>query len=279
MIKLVLSDLDHTLLWSGDQHIITPYALEAIHTAQDAGVHFAPATGRIYRDLDRMMAGDVRAYSTAVVSNGQLVYLDGQLVDSTPLAHEALEGLKETLASIPDAYLVVEYNGEKVAIDVDLDYVLAHKDNFWKVEQAFEEIPVQPCFKSNIRVVGSWERALEVRDFVAEKNPAVDLTCPMPGVGHIDVTPAGMGKERGAEYLMRHLGLTPDEVVCFGDAENDLSLLRHFPNSVAVANAMPAVLAATRWHIGPADEESVANCLLDIAQATSCGRMPSFMCE
>ncbi len=279
MIKLVLSDLDHTLLWSGDQHIVTPYALEAIHAAQDAGVHFAPATGRIYRDLDRMMAGDVRSYQTAVVSNGQLVYLDGELVDSTPLAADALEALKDTLASVPDAYLVVEYGGEKVAIDVDLDYVLAHKDNFWKVEKAFSAIPEEPCFKANVRVVGTWERALEVRDQLAEKNPAVDLTCPMPGVGHIDVTPAGMGKERGAEFLMRHLGLTPEEVVCFGDAENDLSLLRHFPNSVAVANAMPAVLAATRWHIGPAEEESVANCLLDIAQATSCGRMPSFMCE
>lgn len=279
MIKLVLSDLDHTLLWSGDQHIVTPYALEAIHAAQDAGVHFAPATGRIYRDLDRMMAGDVRSYQTAVVSNGQLVYLDGELVDSTPLAADALEALKDTLVSVPDAYLVVEYGGEKVAIDVDLDYVLAHKDNFWKVEKAFSAIPEEPCFKANVRVVGTWERALEVRDQLAEKNPAVDLTCPMPGVGHIDVTPAGMGKERGAEFLMRYLGLTPEEVVCFGDAENDLSLLRHFPNSVAVANAMPTVLAATRWHIGPAEEESVANCLLDIAQATSCGRMPSFMCE
>ncbi len=279
MIKLVLSDLDHTLLWSGDQHIVTPYALEAIHAAQDAGVHFAPATGRIYRDLDRMMAGDVRSYQTAVVSNGQLVYLDGELVDSTPLAADALDALKDTLASVPDAYLVVEYGGEKVAIDVDLDYVLAHKDNFWKVEKAFSAIPEEPCFKANVRVVGTWERALEVRDQLAEKNPAVDLTCPMPGVGHIDVTPAGMGKERGAEFLMRHLGLAPAEVVCFGDAENDLSLLRHFPNSVAVANAMPTVLAATRWHIGPAEEESVANCLLDIAQATSCGRMPSFMCE
>ena len=66
MIKLVLSDLDSTLLWQGDQHIATPFALEAIHAL---------------RDLDVMFAGDSRAYSTAVTSNGQLVYLDGELVD------------------------------------------------------------------------------------------------------------------------------------------------------------------------------------------------------
>lgn len=279
MIKLVLSDLDNTLLWNTDQHVITPFALDAIHAAQDAGVHFAPATGRIYRDLGKMMAGDARAYSTAVVSNGQLVYLDGELVAANALAPEALEALRESLTELPDAYLVVEYNGEKVAVDVDLGYVLAHKDNFWKVEQALPRIPDEPCYKANVRVVGTWERALEVQAWLNEKNPAIDLTCPMPGVGHIDVTPAGVGKEHGADFLVERLGITPDEVCCFGDAENDLSLLRHFTHSVAVANAVPSVKEASRWHVGPADEDSVARCLLDIARATASGRMPSFMCE
>lgn len=40
---------------------------------------------------------------------------------------------------------------------------------------------------------------------------------------------------------------------------------------------MPAVRACARHHIGPADEESVAHALLDIAEATAAGRMPSFM--
>ncbi|MBD9245815.1 MAG: HAD family phosphatase, partial [Coriobacteriaceae bacterium] len=117
MIKLVLSDLDSTLLWQGDRHIATPFALEAIHALQDAGVHFAPATGRIYRDLDVMFAGDSRAYSTAVTSNGQLVYLDGELADSTPMAREGLEGVRHALVDVPDAYLVVEYGGQKMAVD------------------------------------------------------------------------------------------------------------------------------------------------------------------
>ena len=81
------------------------------------------------------------------------------------------------------------------------------------------------------------------------------------------------------ERIMERLGLTPDEVCCFGDAENDLAVLRHYENSVAVANAVPVVRECARYHIGPADEESVARALLDIAEATSSGRMPSFMCD
>ena len=80
MIRLVLSDLDATLIWR-DDHVVTPFALGAIHALRAAGVHFAPCTGRIYRDLPAMFAGDKDACSTAVTSNGQLVYLDGELVE------------------------------------------------------------------------------------------------------------------------------------------------------------------------------------------------------
>lgn len=278
MIKLVLSDLDSTLLWQGDQHIATPFALEAIHALQDAGVHFAPATGRIYRDLDVMFAGDSRAYSTAVTSNGQLVYLDGELVDSTPMAREGLEGVRHALADVPDAYLVVEYGGQKMAVDAPLDFVLAHPDNFWHVGQVLPEVPNEPCFKANVRVTSKdFSRALEVRDALAARFASMEFTCPMPGVGHLDLTPKGFGKEHGGDFLMERLGLSPDEVCCFGDAENDLGLLSHYPNSVAVANAVPAVKEAARWHVGPASEDSVAHALLDIAQAAREGHMPSFM--
>lgn len=276
MIKLVLSDLDSTLIWRED-HVITPRALESVHALMDAGVHFAPCTGRIYRDLPRMFAGDEAACATAVTSNGQLVYLDGELVEKVAIEHEALLGVAGTLAGVPDAYLVVEYGGEKVAVGAELGFVLAHPDNFWSVRRALETVPEEPCYKANVRVVGSFERCQEVAAALAEALSALDFVCPMPGTPHIDITPAGFGKDHGGDFLMGRLGLLPEEVCCFGDAENDLAVLRHYPNSVAVANAVPAVLECARWHVGPADEDSVARAFLDIAEATAAGRMPRFM--
>ncbi len=276
MIRLVLSDLDATLIWR-DDHVISRFALDAVHALQDAGVHFAPCTGRIYRDLPQMFAGDESACSTAVTSNGQLVYLDGELVEKVELDHGALVEAASALAGVEDAYLVVEYGGEKVAVGADLSYVLAHPDNFWRVETAVPAVPDDPCYKANVRVVGSFDRCREVASLLADRLPGLDFVCPMPGTPHIDITPHGFGKDHGGDFLMERLGLTPDEVCCFGDAENDLAVLRHYPHSVAVANAVPAVRACARHHIGPADEESVAHALLDIAEATAAGRMPSFM--
>ncbi|HJB48612.1 MAG TPA: Cof-type HAD-IIB family hydrolase [Candidatus Olsenella excrementigallinarum] len=276
MIRLVLSDLDATLIWR-DDHVISRFALDAVHALQDAGVHFAPCTGRIYRDLPQMFAGDESACSTAVTSNGQLVYLDGELVEKVELDHGALVEAASALAGVEDAYLVVEYGGEKVAVGADLSYVLAHPDNFWRVETAVPAVPDDPCYKANVRVVGSFDRCREVASLLADRLPGLDFVCPMPGTPHIDITPHGFGKDHGGDFLMERLGLTPDEVCCFGDAENDLAVLRHYSHSVAVANAVPAVRACARHHIGPADEESVAHALLDIAEATAAGRMPSFM--
>ena len=278
MIRLVLSDLDATLIWRED-HVITPFALDAIRVLREAGVHFAPCTGRIYRDLPHMFAGDETACSTAVTSNGQLVYLDGELVDKVPIDHGELVRVAGELACVEDAYLVVEYGGEKVAVGADIAFVTAHPDNFWRVETAVPTVPEEPCYKANVRVVGSFERCQEVAALLAGLLPALDFVCPMPGTPHIDITPHGFGKDHGGDFLMERLGLTPDEVCCFGDAENDLAVLRHYANSVAVANAVPVVRECARFRIGPASEESVAHALLDIAEATSAGRMPAFMCE
>lgn len=276
MIKLVLCDLDSTLIWQPD-HVITPFALDAIHVLQGSGVLFAPCTGRIYRDLTHMLAGDAAATSTAVTSNGQLVYLEGQLVEKVALSHKALLCAEASLAHMPDAYLVVEYGGRKVAVGTDLGFVRAHPDNFWHVERTLADVPEEPCYKANVRVVGTYERCQEVAAHLSDAHAELDFLCPMPGTPHIDVTPHGFGKDHGGDFLMDRLGLEPQEVCCFGDAENDLAVLRHYPHSVAVANAVPAVRDVARWHIGPADNDSVAHALLDIAEATPEGRMPAFM--
>ena len=95
--------------------------------------------------------------------------------------------------SIP--YLVVEYGGQKMAVDAPLDFVLAHPDNFWHVEQVLPEVPNEPCFKANVRVTSKdFSRALEVRDALAARFASMEFTCPMPGVGHLDLTPKGFGK-------------------------------------------------------------------------------------
>ena len=113
----------------------------------------------------------------------------------------------------------------------------------------------------------------------------ITFLSPGDSVPLLDIAPAAWGKDVGADILCEALGLSRDEVAVFGDAENDLDIMRAFPNSVAVANATEEVAAAARWHIGASADDAVADALLDIAraareaEATGADVMPAFMSE
>jgi hypothetical protein len=59
--------------------------------------------------------------------------------------------------------------------------------------------------------------------------------------GSVMVLPSGVNKATGLAVALDHLGLSPQQVVGVGDAENDHPLLRYCGCGVAVANALPAL--------------------------------------
>lgn len=279
MIKLILSDLDNTLAWAGE-HIVTPRARAAIHAARAAGVHFAPATGRAPSALDWMFDNDKACLATVLADNGQLIYIDGKLVHEVPLDLEVLRRCARALDAMDDAWLVVDYvdTGEQYAVGAPADYLEKYRvPYFFAVTGRVDKVPDRPTVKANVRVVGDFKRGHQVRAALKDACPEFDFVFPMQERPHIDILPAGWDKGVAGEWLARNLGIANDEVCCFGDAENDLPLFTRFKNSVAVANATPVAANAARWHIGRADEDAVADAILDIARSTEAGEMPSFM--
>ena len=51
--------------------------------------------------------------------------------------------------------------------------------------------------------------------------------------------PKGWNKGAAALYLRDYLGVAPEDVFVFGDAENDLTMREAVENSVAVSNFTP----------------------------------------
>ncbi len=63
----------------------------------------------------------------------------------------------------------------------------------------------------------------------------------------IQVIPLEAGKLRAVERIRQQLGLSVEEVAVFGDGLNDLEMIRHYPNSVAMGNAVAKVKAAAGY--------------------------------
>ncbi|MDE3228673.1 MAG: HAD-IIB family hydrolase, partial [Chloroflexota bacterium] len=59
----------------------------------------------------------------------------------------------------------------------------------------------------------------------------------------VEVMAPGVSKGVALGELAARLGVTRDEIVAFGDGENDIPLLAAAGLGIAMANAMPALLA------------------------------------
>ena len=278
MIKLVLTDLDDTLIPFGAR-CATKKTLAAIHDHQDAGVHFAPCSGRPAAFLDGLFDGDGRAWSTAVLVNGQEVRLDGRIAFEKTLSRQELAELADFARTFENTGLVVMVDGQEVAIGVSEETVAAHPDVFVSNPPVLPELPAGDQIKAIIYVYGGRTQVEHVCARCRERFPLFDFALPTAGEPVIDVLPKGWSKAAGANKLCELLGIAREEVCVFGDAANDLPIFAEYPHSVAVGNAEPDVLAAARYRIGTCADDAVAEALLQIAKAARTGGTPAFMEE
>lgn len=58
--------------------------------------------------------------------------------------------------------------------------------------------------------------------------------------------------------LINEKGISPEEVLVFGDGGNDMCLFRNFRHSRAVVNAVPQIINAAEKVISDCEEDGVA---------------------
>lgn len=280
MIKLVLSDMDNTLIPLGQR--VSPRTVEAIHAVLDAGVRFGPATGRDYVELSRLFRMHEECFMTGIFSNGKRVRLDGRYVSTTLIPHDQLVRIDQAIRGEKGMFLVCfpeETNLMNPAYGVG---VSSAELAVFEARTVFnggvvDEVPDIPFVAATIACTGGPERMARCQQIVAEAVPELRIVSPIPD--WFDVMPKGMSKAASLPILLDELDITPDEVLVFGDAANDLELFGAVPNSVAVANSIPEVAEAARWHVGASAEEGVADALFEIAVAAVTGGTPDFMKE
>lgn len=276
MIKLVVTDIDDTFVAVGREHA-TEHALASVHALYDAGVEFSVVTGRRMSAIKKLFCEDEACYQTAITSNGQRIYADGQLIHTQYHSHDALVRAAEVISQF-EGYALGLYKGHEVElVSCTAEEVEKYGLAFWNKAYLVDGVSNHPYYKANIRVghgPGVAPR-FEVRQALVAACPEFNMV--YPGPNYIDLLPSGWGKDSAVCLLAQYLGFEFDEVAAFGDEENDLNMLYSVPNSVAVANAVPSVRRDARWHIGASADDAVADACFEIAAAAREGRMPSFM--
>ena len=280
MIKLVLCDMDNTLLPVGEEHV-SNRAIAAIRDLLDLGVRFGPASGRDTFELDRMFSGARDCFGTGIVANGKRIYVDGELRRYFLIDNGGVERLVRLLEDTPNGFVTTlafdNPDGSEPyhcigARQEDMDW-FAQNIGFTGV--LCDEVPGERLIATTIACAGTQEQLDDIVERAKQVAPQFDYV--QPTDHWMDVLPAGLNKGTALPLLLEELGIAKDEVLFFGDADNDLALMGALENTVAVENATPAAEAAARWHIGACADDAVAAALEDLAHALRTGNTPGLM--
>jgi hydroxymethylpyrimidine pyrophosphatase-like HAD family hydrolase len=71
--------------------------------------------------------------------------------------------------------------------------------------------------------------------------------------------PAGGSKAEGIEKVIEHLGTPSERQVAFGDALNDLEMLKQIEHSFAMGNGMDQVKHTAKYITTRVDEDGIYN--------------------
>lgn len=279
MIKLVLSDMDSTLIPLGAPHV-SARTLLAIQAIQAEGIEFAPCTGRGMVELSPVFFDDSRYFKTGILSSGKKVYVDGRVVEEHLLDRGDLLALDGIVRSFPGSFLGIYPNQTRVGnpvwcVGATQEQMARFGRRFGFTPVTAREVPDVPVVGCTLACDGGQEVLDQIKARAAAELPGLDVVQQYPG--WCDVMPHGVNKASGLGSLAKALGVSRDEIVFFGDNDNDVQMLEAVPNGVAVANAKPSAAAAARWHVGACEDDGVAEAMEQIAQAAHTGGVPAFM--
>ncbi len=255
MIKAVFFDIDGTLV-SFSQKFLSDRLQADLAALRERGIKIFLSTGRALQDLEAtgMLRG--ARFDGYVTINGQFC-CDGEGVPfrDRPIDLEDMRGAYQVLRSNPEIPALLEGNGESYLTQIN-DRV---RDIYRFLHTTL--YPVCPL---------EWMLEGKVYQFVPfvppnEEGAFLDA---MPGCTYtrwhplgIDVIPRDGGKDVGVRAAMERYGLAPEEVMAFGDGENDMTMLALAGIGVAMGNGDEAVKAMADYVTDTADNGGVSKAL------------------
>lgn len=221
--RLVASDIDGTLLLDWSPEGIDPRVFDDIREARRRGAVFLASSGRQYPNLRRLfspLADDI-AY---LCENGALVIVGGEVVVRRAMPRDLALELCHAIMDEPGCDLLV--SGERTSYVLEdapafAEHMRRVVGNDVTCVRRPEDIP-EPLVKVSYHADDAVMR--QVRDGFEQRFGA---TCKVvtSGATWMDVMARGVDKGWAMRELGDVLGIAPEEMVAFGDNENDREML------------------------------------------------------
>lgn len=241
--KLICIDMDGTLL--DDNKNINERNKFAIKKAHEMGAKIAVCTGRIFTSAD-FFADLLEIKAPVIASNGAYIREkdNNKVVYKSTLGYEKCMELFKVLKKYniyPHYYTEDTIFTEKIVYS-SYFYTLVNKT-----------LPKNK--KVKIEIVHNWEEIFrkyedkilkgigvddEVNKIIAAKNELIkgnQFEVVSSSYNNFEAMRCGVSKGKAVSILKEYYKLNREEIICIGDSENDLSMIKYAGLGVAMGNA------------------------------------------
>lgn len=241
-IKLIATDLDGTLLDPKGQ-VDLPRLEKILDHLEERGIRFVIATGNEIHRVKQLL-GHLTERVVLIVANGARIFEGNQLLQAQTwdddMVNRALEFFKGR--ECQDQFVVTSMNGGFVKEGT----VFTQLENFMTpemIELFYQRMNFVEELESHLfggvlkmsLVVGE-ERSDSVLEEINQLfNGHVQAVS--SGYGCIDILQAGIHKAWGLQELLKRWDIKAEEIMAFGDSENDVEMLQLAGIAYAMENA------------------------------------------
>ena len=252
-IESVFFDVDGTLV-SFKTHQVPESTKEAIRQMRAKGIKVFVATGRMLSMLG--VLDDIEFDGFITYNGGCCVDSAGKEIFSRPIPVEELERLNGRLKQDHFAVSYMRKDGMYVN---ELAQIVMNVANHVNVEPPVvmdpDEIIKEPVYQLCIYL----EDDAKLTEILEEV--LTDCISNRWISWFADVNVKGVTKQLGIDKILEHYGLPLESSMSFGDAGNDIPMIKHAAIGVAMGNASEQVKQAADYITDTVDDDGVLKAL------------------
>lgn len=241
MIKLVISDLDNTLLTHANgQSYITEEDLRAISKLQKQDIKLIIASGRILGFTQKLLAQYQLSFDL-IGANGASAYVDDKIILSHHIAKDKALLMYEYLVNKYSRILINAGGDDSVEYIYDSLSQKNSRDTSMRI--SLKDALLNSTIAINKILISNndpltFDQLID--DIKANFSDHFDIH--QSGKVLIDITAKGVDKGKTVREIIEHLGYRKEQVAAIGDSPNDISMFNEANVSFAMLNGHPEVV-------------------------------------
>ena len=252
-IRAAFFDVDGTLIANGT-HAMPEGTVEALTALRRRGVAVLLCTGRHKLEIEEENLLPGLTWDGAVYMNGQLCEWQGHTVRENWIPPSDLRELRRFLQRLKRSCIFLEKNCMYAnRIDARMERGQEQVGTAVPKIREIDDLETRKINQAIPYITPEEESELLAR----MPNCQIKRWSPFA----VDLINRDGGKQNGIRALCAAIGITPEETIAFGDAENDLEMLRLAGVGVAMGNALPQVRDSADYVTGTVEQRGVEEAL------------------